>query len=182
MSYNIIVATCEENGIGKDNDLPWDRIPEDMRNFSKLTKGKGNNAIIMGKNTYKSIGRPLPNRTNIILSRSLNEESEEKNIYVFKNIDSCVKFCTDKGFDEVWIIGGESIYRQFLELNLIQKIYKTNINRKIECDTFFPLISDRFCLVKTIPSDIFVSFSIWNRDNNYDPNNIPYGEMNKSKN
>ena len=117
MNYNIIVATCEDNGIGNDNKLPWDKIPEDMRNFSKLTKGKGNNAIIMGKNTYLSIGRPLPNRVNIILSTSLNELTEEKNIYVFKTIDECVKFCESKQFDDVWVIGGESIYRQFLELD-----------------------------------------------------------------
>ena len=121
MNYNIIVATCEDNGIGKDNQLPWDKIPEDMNNFSKLTKGNGNNAIIMGKNTYKSIGRPLPGRVNIVLSSTLNEEREEKNIYVFRNIDDIVQFCNDKAFDDVWVIGGETIYSQFLDLNYIHK-------------------------------------------------------------
>ena len=149
MIYNIIVAVCEDNGIGKDNKLPWDNIPEDMRNFSKLTKGKGNNAIIMGKNTYKSIGRPLPGRVNIVLSSTLNEDIEEKNIHVFKNIDKTIQFCNKKKFDEVWVIGGESIYSQFLDLNYIQNIYKTTINQKIECDTFFPQISESFYLQDT---------------------------------
>ena len=166
MHYNIIVAVCNKNGIGKDNKLPWDKIPQDMQNFSKLTKGAGNNAIIMGKNTYLSIGRPLPSRVNIILSTSLNEVNEEKNIYVLKTIDECIKFCNDKNFDEVWVIGGESIYRQFLDLNYIQKIYKTNINKKIECDTFFPYISDKFYLEKTIILDSLVNITIWNRYNN----------------
>lgn len=161
MNYNIIVAACDNNGIGKDNNLPWNKIPEDMRNFSKLTKGNGNNAIIMGKNTYLSIGRPLPNRTNIVLSSSLNELTEEKNIHVFKTIDECNKFCTDKNFDEVWVIGGESIYRQFLDLDCIQKIYKTNINRKIKCDTFFPIIPNNFYLTKNLTLAQSVVLSIW---------------------
>ena len=174
MHYNIIVAVCNNNGIGKDNKLPWDKIPQDMQNFSKLTKGRGNNAIIMGKNTYLSIGRPLPCRVNIVLSTSLNEVNEvneEKDIRVFKTIEECIKFCNDKNFDEVWVIGGESIYRQFLDLNYIQKIYKTNINRKIECDTFFPYISNKFYLEKTIILDSLVNITIWNRDNNSNNNN-----------
>ena len=167
MNYNIIVAVCNGNGIGKDNTLPWDKISEDMKNFSKLTKGKGNNAIIMGKNTYKSIGRPLPNRVNIVLSTSLNEDVEEKNIRVFKNIDQCVKFCNDKRFDEVWVIGGESIYRQFLNLNYIKTIYKTNINRNLECDTFFPDISDDFCLQDTKELAPSVKSTILTQNCNY---------------
>jgi dihydrofolate reductase len=161
INYNIIVATCEDNGIGKDNNLPWSKNPEDMRNFSKLTRGNGNNAIIMGKNTYKNIGRPLPCRTNIVLSSSLNEKTEEKNIHVFKTIDECTKFCTDKNFDEVWVIGGESIYRQFLDLDYIQKIYKTNINKKIECDTFFPIIPEEFYLTKNLTLSQSVILSVW---------------------
>ena len=169
MNYNIIVAVCEDNGIGKDNKLPWDKIPEDMINFSKLTKGNGNNAIIMGKNTYKSIGKPLPCRVNIVLSSSLNKEQEEKNIRVFQNIDQCVKFCNDKCFDEVWVIGGESIYVQFLHLNYIQKIYKTNINQKIECDTFFPQISDTFHVYSNVQQlSQSVKLTILNRNYNYD--------------
>lgn len=163
MNYNIIVATCNDNGIGSNNALPWNFISEDMKSFSKLTKGKGNNAIIMGANTYKSIGRPLPNRVNIILSNSINEENEEKNIYVFKNIDSCIQFCNDKCFDEVWIIGGESIYTQFLELNYIEKIYKTEINKKIECDTFFPSIPYSFQLFNTSNLSPLIQLNIWVR-------------------
>ena len=161
MNFNIIVATCANNGIGKDNQLPWDKISEDMKNFSKLTKGRGNNAIIMGKNTYKSIGRPLPGRANIVLSNTLDEEREEKNIYVLKNIDECIKFCTNNKFDEVWVIGGESIYRQFLDQDLIHKIYKTDISENLECDTFFPNIPNSFHLNMTKVLKPNVSLTIW---------------------
>ena len=163
MNYNIIVATCEDNGIGKDNKLPWDKIPEDMRNFSKLTKGRGNNAIIMGKNTYESIGKPLPNRVNIILSKTLNL-SHEENMRVFRTIDEIVNFCNNQNFDDVWVVGGESIYKQFLDLNYIQKIYITNINMEIECDTFFPAISNNFYIEETINLNPSACLSIWNRN------------------
>lgn len=178
MNYNIIVAVCNDNGIGKDNKLPWDKIHEDMRNFSKLTRGKGNNAIIMGKNTYKSIGRPLPNRVNIVLSNSLNKETEEKNIHVVKNIDQCVQFCNDKKFDEVWVIGGESIYKQFLDLNYIQKIYKTTINQKIECDTFFPLVPNIFHKCNDVQDlSPLVQLTILNRNSNYNKELIDYSRQ-----
>ena len=70
MNINIIVAYCKNNGIGLNNQLPWN-IPEDLKRFSEITKGSGNNAIIMGKNTHESIGKVLPDRYNIVLSRTI---------------------------------------------------------------------------------------------------------------
>ena len=128
-------------------------------------------------NTYLSIGRPLPCRVNIVLSTSLNEvnkEKEEKDIHVFKTIEECINFCNNKNFDEVWVIGGESIYRQFLDLNYIQKIYKTNINKKIECDTFFPYISNKFYLEETIILD---SFAILSGNTSSFPKILPAGNL-----
>ena len=143
MNYNVIVATCSNNGIGKDNELPWNIISEDMKMFSKLTKGNGNNAIIMGKNTYNSIGKALPARTNIVLSTSLCQ-SDFNNITIMSNIDNCIKFCNNKKFDEVWIIGGETVYKDFLKLNIINFIYETKIYSNYDCDTYFPNIPIKY--------------------------------------
>ena len=139
MNYNIIVATCSNSGIGNNNKIPWKRISEDMIKFSKLTKGNGNNAIIMGKNTYNSIGKALPNRTNIVLSTSLCQD-DYTNITIMSNINNCIKFCNDNKFDEVWIIGGETIYKEFLKLNKILYIYQTKTYCDYTCDTYFPNI------------------------------------------
>ena len=147
MNYNIIVAVCEDNGIGKNNMIPWNRISEDMKQFSKLTRGNGNNAIIMGKNTYNSIGKTLPNRTNIVLSTSLCDD-DYNNINIFNTIEKCIKFCEDNIFDEVWIIGGELIYKQFMKINKIKYIYQTKIYDSYECDTFFPEIPLKYNIKK----------------------------------
>lgn len=145
MNFKIIVAVDKDFGIGLNNSLPWN-YKSDMLFFKEMTKGQGNNAVVMGKNTYLSIGRPLPGRKNIILSTSLKDVS--KNIDIFQNINDLCEFCKDKNYDSVWIIGGESIYRQFLELKLINVIYLTEIDRKYECDTFFPKLLDDFTLSK----------------------------------
>jgi dihydrofolate reductase len=75
MKYNLIVATDNKNGIGRDNELPW-HYPEDLKYFSKTTKSKGlnMNAVVMGRKTYESIGKALPQRVNYVLSRSLKRE------------------------------------------------------------------------------------------------------------
>ena len=84
MNFKIIVAATKKFGIGFKNKLPW-RVPEDLKHFSKTTIGKGNNAIIMGRNTWESIGsKPLPKRHNIIVSSTI-EKPEYENVAVFKN-------------------------------------------------------------------------------------------------
>ena len=145
MNFKIIVAVDKNFGIGLNNNLPWN-YKSDMKFFREITKGCGNNAVVMGKNTYLSIGRPLPGRKNIILSTSLKDVS--KNIDIFQNINDLCEFCKDKNYDSIWIIGGESIYRQFLELKLVNVIYLTEINEIYECDTFFPELFDDFILSK----------------------------------
>lgn len=145
MNFKIIVAVDKDLGIGLNNTLPWN-YKSDMKFFREMTKGHGNNAVVMGKNTYLSIGRELPGRKNIVLSTSLNYVS--KNIDIFQNIDDLCEYCKDKNYDSIWIIGGESIYRQFLELELVNVIYITEIDEKYECDTFFPNLLDNFILSK----------------------------------
>lgn len=139
--YNLIVAYDSDFGIGKDNKLPW-YFPEDLKYFSELTKGNGNNAIIMGKNTWNSLPKkPLPKRDNLILSTTLDiSENTAKNnlVKTFKNIDSIEEHCLNTNYDDIWIIGGSEIYNLFIKKDKIKYIYATIINKKYNCDTFFP--------------------------------------------
>lgn len=145
MIYNIIVAFDINRGIGNNNNLPWN-IPDDLKHFSKLTRGNGNNAIIMGKNTWNSLPKkPLPKRDNLILSSTLNiNENLPKNNLAksFNNIKSIYKFCEEQKYDTVWIIGGSKIYEQFINESIINKLYITFIVNEYECDTYFPSISN----------------------------------------
>ena len=139
MNYNIIVAICENNGIGYNNSLPWN-IKEDLKIFSKLTRGNNNNAIIMGRNTFESLPNNfLPKRDNLILSSSIiiDEKRENNIIKTFDNIDSIIEFCNSKNYQEVWIIGGQLIYESFLRKNIVNKLFITKINKKYLCDKFF---------------------------------------------
>ena len=150
MKLNIIVAMCQNNGIGYQNKLPWN-FSSDMKYFSSITRGNNNNAIIMGRNTHESIGRILPNRHSIILSKSLssstlNKYKNNQNISYFNTINDVVKFCYNKQFDEVWVIGGESIYKQFLELDIVDHIYITEIIKHYTCDTFFPELNSKYTM------------------------------------
>lgn len=144
MKLNIIVAMCENKGIGYENKLPW-KFSTDMKYFSRLTKGNNNNAVIMGRKTHESIGKILPNRYNIILSKSIHKNSN--NISFFNNIQDILTFCSEKKFQEVWIIGGETIYKQFLDLKIVNEVYITEIIKSYNCDTFFPLLSKDFTLI-----------------------------------
>jgi len=146
MNFNIISAICKHNnGIGFKGKLPWSH-KEDLKHFSKITKGKGNNAIIMGKNTWISIHqKPLPSRHNIVLSTTLNSHDLSfSNLSIFNNIDKSINFCKEKKFDEVWIIGGETIYKHFLNISpeIITKCIITEINDIYKCDTFFPILDN----------------------------------------
>ena len=135
---NIIVAMDERRGIGKNNLLPWN-IPCDLKYFSKLTKGTGNNAVIMGRKTHQSIGRLLPKRKNIILSNNNNYHVEESAV-LFSSYDDVISYIKSQNFDEVWVIGGSSIYQLFLENN-VDNVYITQIPGDYSCDTFFPSLS-----------------------------------------
>lgn len=141
--YNLIVAFDNERGIGRENSLPW-YFPEDLKYFSNLTKGNGNNAIIMGKNTWNSLPKkPLEKRDNLILSTTLNiEENIPKNNYVktFKSIDTLEEFCKNQKYDELWVIGGSEIYNLFIYQNKVKYIYATLIHKKYDCDCFFPTL------------------------------------------
>ena len=131
----IIVAACKNLGIGYKNNLPW-HLKADLVKFKNLTIGNGNNAIIMGSNTWKSLPiQPLPNRFNCVLSNSLNVDNP--NTKVFNNVETLIDFTNEKKFDDVWVIGGQQIYNLFLEKNLVNTIYMTKIYENYVCDTYF---------------------------------------------
>tara|TARA_A100001015_G_scaffold7641_1_gene9466 strand:+ start:4278 stop:4793 length:516 start_codon:yes stop_codon:yes gene_type:complete len=139
MKIKLIVAYCKGNGIGHKGCIPWHHS-EDLKYFSKKTKGMGNNAIIMGKTTYESIGRTLPKRYNIILSSTFNNPA----LNINRSLEDAIKYCEQKKFTEVWIIGGERVYREALDKNLIDEIHTSVINEEWECDRIFPKIPNYF--------------------------------------
>ena len=152
MIINIIVAYCKNNGIGKDNALLWN-IKEDMVKFKRLTTGNNNNAIIMGRKTYESLKNVngLVNRDNLILSKSLvvNKINNKNIVKTFETLQILEEFVKSKNYDEIWIIGGEQIYKLFLT-NLINKntffkinnIIITYIEKEFVCDSYFPDLED----------------------------------------
>jgi len=137
----MIVAFDKENGIGKNNAMPW-HFPEDLKRFSKLTKGSGNNAIVMGKNTWNSLPKkPLPNRDNLILSTTLKfsqNSSSNNSIKAFANTTLLQDFCKEQKYDAVWIIGGSQVYKELITELDINLIYVTLIHGVYDCDTIFP--------------------------------------------
>ena len=128
MIISIIAALDNNNLIGKRNSLPW-HLPADLKHFKDATTGK---PVIMGKTTYESIGKPLPNRTNIILSNDLN--FEVSGAIVAHSIDEALRVAGD--VPEVMIMGGASIYRQFLPL--AHKMYLTRVHHNAVGDIYFP--------------------------------------------
>jgi dihydrofolate reductase len=129
---SIIVAISENNGIGYKNELLW-HIPEDLKRFKKLTLG---NTVIMGKKTWESLPkRPLPGRRNIIITDNPTDSFEDS-ITVF-SIDEALKLCENNS--ENFIIGGGSIYRQFMPF--ADRLYITHIHKIGPADIYFPEIS-----------------------------------------
>ena len=148
---NVAVAITGNGGIGLKGGLPWPHLKGDMYLFSKRTTGSGNNAVIMGKNTWLSIPenrRPLKNRTNIIISSSLQESSCR---HIFSSIRDAITHCEAAKYDEVWIIGGSGIYNDFLNVHhdKVHRVYITYVctnsdGENYECDTFIDIPADSY--------------------------------------
>lgn len=128
---SIIVAIAKNYAIGKNNELLW-HISEDLKRFKRLTTG---HQVIMGKRTYESLPvRPLKNRTNIVITDNPGEVFD--GCITVYSIDEALAYCNEK--EESFIIGGGSVYRQFLPL--ANKLYLTWVDKEFEADTFFPEI------------------------------------------
>ena len=145
MNINIITAVCKNNGIGYMNKLPW-HFSKDLKYFAHLTKNKPQtgekNAVIMGRNTWDSLSKPLPHRSNYVISRSM----EGDNIY--NSIDSCLEFCRNENYTNAWIIGGQQIYELAMQREDIDYLYLTKIQQEFNCDTFFPSYEEKFECIK----------------------------------
>jgi dihydrofolate reductase len=128
LAMAIIVAMSENRVIGRGGALPW-HISADLRRFRKLTTG---HAIIMGRKTFESIGRPLPHRRSIVISR--NPDFRAEGVEVVAGLDAALQCC--EGEQQVFVIGGSSIYE--LALPQADRLYVTLIHATIDGDTFFP--------------------------------------------
>jgi dihydrofolate reductase len=126
----IVVAMARNNAIGKDNQLLW-HIAEDMKFFKSLTQG---GTVVMGRKTYESIGRPLPNRRNLVVSRTVDQLGDR--VEVFHSLEEALGAASTD--EKVFIIGGGEIYRQ--SLALADTLYITLVDHAYEADTFFPPI------------------------------------------
>lgn len=132
MIVSAIVAKANNNVIGKDNDIPW-YLPADLKYFKKTTH---NHHIIMGRKCYQSIGKPLPKRTNIIVTR--NPFYIVSNCFIANSVEEALEIAHDNGEEEAIIIGGGEIYR--LTESLWDKLYVTEVHANIDGDIFFPEI------------------------------------------
>lgn len=126
---SFVVAMDENRAIGKDNDLPW-YLPNDLKHFKNVTMGK---PIVMGRKTYESIGKPLPGRENIVVTRDDNYQAEGTTIV--HSVDDVLK----KDAEELCVIGGTEIFKLFMPV--ADRLYVTEIHHTFDADTYFPEIN-----------------------------------------
>lgn len=130
MKISLIVAMSSNRAIGLDGRMPW-HLSADLRRFKRITLGK---PVLMGRKTHQAIGRPLPGRENLVVSRASDYRAE--GCLVFADIDAALAHCRDN--DEVFVIGGAELYRALLDR--ADCLYLTCIDRDFAGDTFFPEI------------------------------------------
>ncbi|KGL59594.1 MULTISPECIES: dihydrofolate reductase [unclassified Polaribacter] len=128
----IIAAIAKNNALGKDNDLIW-YLPGDLKRFKKTTTG---HHILMGRNTFESIGKPLPNRTSIIITR--NEKYFKDGCLVANSLEEAVELAKED--DQIFIIGGAQVYKYAMENNIGDTLDITLVHHEFEADVFFPEI------------------------------------------
>lgn len=138
-----IVAISHNYAIGKDNQLPW-YLPADLQHFKHLTQG---GIVIMGRKTFESIGKPLPNRISIVITQNVDYTVDVDNVYVVHSLERAIEIGKDlgseKGLDTLWVIGGEQIFRQALPIT--ERLEVTHIAVDVvNADAFFPQFLDSF--------------------------------------
>jgi dihydrofolate reductase len=133
MLISSIVATAHNNVIGKDNLIPW-YLPADLKYFKKITTG---HHVIMGRNCFVSIGKPLPNRTNIIITRDPFFISS--NCLIARSVKEALEMALENGESEAFIIGGGQIYEQ--TVHYWDKLYLTEVDLQVDGDILFPSIA-----------------------------------------
>ena len=157
-----IVAVADNGVIGRDNAMPW-HLRSDLQRFKQLTLNK---PVIMGRKTFQGLGKALPGRKNIMITRQVGWNAE--GIAVVNNIDDALKLAGETDAKEVFVIGGGEIYKMFFER--AQRIYLTRIHAEPEGDTFFPALdSKEWKLIRTDTHEadeknhFAYSFEVWER-------------------
>ena len=161
---SIIAAVANNNVIGKDNSLIW-HLPEDLKRFKKLTTG---HTIIMGRKTFESLGRVLPNRKHIVLCKSGKLQIQNENVEIVTGVEQLKPYMESQ--EENFVIGGASIYQ--LLMPYADKMYITKIYHNFEGDTFFPEIDEKKWKI------ISRENGIKNEDNPYEYEYIDYIKLN----
>lgn len=133
MIISIIAAVSSGNVIGKKNTLPW-YFPPDLKHFKEITMG---HTIIMGNKTHESIGKILPGRTNIVLTKNKNFKSE--GALIFHSTNEALDYARKIAETETFIIGGASIFEE--TINLVDRLYLTKIYKKFDGDVYFPKLN-----------------------------------------
>lgn len=131
MRIGMIAAVARNRVIGRDGDLPW-RLPDDLARFKKITLGK---PVVMGRRTYESIGKPLANRLNLVLSSTA---SQIPGCTVVRSVDDAIAAAEAQGAQELWVIGGETVYAAFLPRADVLEL--TEVDAEVEGDARFPRI------------------------------------------
>ncbi|HUG58195.1 MAG TPA: dihydrofolate reductase [Candidimonas sp.] len=124
----LVVAYSDNRAIGRDNTLPW-RLPADLAHFKRVTLGQ---PIVMGRNTWESLGRPLPGRPNLVVSR--NAQYQANGATVYPTLEAALAACQDA--ERICVIGGEQIFRHALDI--ADEIVATEVHAHVDGDTFFP--------------------------------------------
>lgn len=146
MIISAIVAAAENNVIGKDGDLPW-HLPRDMRFFRETTMG---HHVIMGRKNWDSIPekyRPLPGRTNIIVTRNADLKLDEADVCT--SIEDALNLAKKAGDDEAFIIGGGQVYQHSFDKDLVQRVYLTRVHADIDGDVKFPIFDQDAWIMRT---------------------------------
>lgn len=128
----VIAAIAKNNALGKDNDLIW-HLPADLKRFKKVTTG---HYILMGRNTFESIGKPLPNRTTIIITRNKNYFKD--GCLIANSLEEAIEMAKEE--EKIFIIGGAQIYKETISKNLADRLDITLVHKDFEADVFFPEI------------------------------------------
>ncbi|HEY1113952.1 MAG TPA: dihydrofolate reductase [Chitinophagaceae bacterium] len=159
---SLLVAADEKNVIGKENKLPW-HLPNDLKYFKNLTWGM---PILMGRKTFESIGKPLPGRQSIVITR--NQDWQHEGVEVVHSVEEAISKAKDKDIKEIFVIGGAEIFTT--SLHRADRVYLTRIHHSFEGDVYFPELPEKeWKLVKShrSPKDdknlYDHTFQVWER-------------------
>jgi dihydrofolate reductase len=167
IDFACVVAADEQDGIGKDNDLPWPRLKADLEHFRDVTttpvrpepgerqraRVEGRNAVIMGRKTWESVPpryRPLPDRLNVVVTRSATLDVPDGVIVASSLDDALERTAAADGVDGVFIIGGGDVFAQAFAHPRCATVYLTRIASTFACDAFIPDVRERFILRETL--------------------------------